>query len=309
MVDSAFPAWHTLRMKLSEFYPLYMEIHVSVHNRKAVGHAKKLVIERELLPLLGDREMEKITLLDVKRLTAAWSKRPLTGKTINNYLTVLRNMLRVAAESELAGDICAVPALRKLPDAETRALTKAETSRLLRELAVEGKTWEFMARFALVTGLRIGELRSLRKSALRVDAGVRYAWVSESTSGRYSVVGLTKGKARPVPLSDVAVGFIKQFHDGGEYVFSLAELRKGPPVPLSYKRCLGAMSRARARAGLKWVNWHTLRHTFATNLRSRGAPLAQIQALLGHVDLRTTSRYAHAVTSELQTIVNLLEAP
>jgi site-specific recombinase XerD len=47
------------------------------------------------------------------------------------------------------------------------------------------------------------------------------------------------------------------------------------------------------RAGLRHVGWHKLRHSFASHLAMRGAPLKAIQELMGHSTIQMTMRYAH----------------
>ena len=49
----------------------------------------------------------------------------------------------------------------------------------------------------------------------------------------------------------------------------------------------------RARAGLEDVRIHDCRHSFASRVLALGESLPVIAKLLGHNQMRTTSRYAH----------------
>jgi site-specific recombinase XerD len=59
-------------------------------------------------------------------------------------------------------------------------------------------------------------------------------------------------------------------------------------------------------AEIKNFRWHDLRHTFASRLRMKGAPLEDIADLLGHKSLTMTRRYAHLGPSKLHAVVSLL---
>jgi len=63
--------------------------------------------------------------------------------------------------------------------------------------------------------------------------------------------------------------------------------------PLAETTCKMALTRAAERAKLADVTWHTLRHTFASQLVMRGGPLRAVQELLGHASIKMTERYAH----------------
>ena len=62
------------------------------------------------------------------------------------------------------------------------------------------------------------------------------------------------------------------------------------------------------KAGIKNFRWHDLRHTFASRLRMKGAPLEDIADLLGHKSLTMTRRYAHLGPNKLHEVVSLLGA-
>ena len=56
----------------------------------------------------------------------------------------------------------------------------------------------------------------------------------------------------------------------------------------------------------QWVNFHTLRHTFASWLVEDGTDIYKVQKLLGHGDLKMTERYAHNKQEQLkQAVVKL----
>jgi integrase len=63
---------------------------------------------------------------------------------------------------------------------------------------------------------------------------------------------------------------------------------------------------ARIRAGLPDLRVHDLRHSFASFLVNAGRSLYEVQELLGHADIRTTSRYAHLSRERLIAAVEVV---
>ncbi|HEY5242738.1 MAG TPA: enolase C-terminal domain-like protein [Polyangiaceae bacterium] len=55
------------------------------------------------------------------------------------------------------------------------------------------------------------------------------------------------------------------------------------------------------------ISWHVLRHTFASHLAMRGAPLIAVQQLLGHATIEMTMRYAHLSPQVGREAVRLLD--
>jgi len=93
------------------------------------------------------------------------------------------------------------------------------------------------------------------------------------------------------------------------YLFPGGGRAHATDVPMSAKSVFHAVKHAAQRAGLKkHVHPHTLRHCFATHLLEAGADLRTIQLLLGHADLKTTSRYLHMSEVHLRATASPLDS-
>jgi integrase/recombinase XerD len=63
-------------------------------------------------------------------------------------------------------------------------------------------------------------------------------------------------------------------------------------------------SRYARRAGIERKVWpHLLRHTFATSLLEEGFNIAEVQELMRHSNIQTTSVYLHVRDMELKAKV------
>lgn len=85
-----------------------------------------------------------------------------------------------------------------------------------------------------------------------------------------------------------------------EYVFY--NLETGKP----FRDLKAGLQLACRRAGISGVTWHTLRHTFASRLVSRGVDIVTVKELLGHSTVTVTMRYAHTNFDSKQEAVQKL---
>ena len=77
---------------------------------------------------------------------------------------------------------------------------------------------------------------------------------------------------------------------------------------LTEDECKHPLWRACRRAGLRILGWHALRHSFASHLVMRGAPLKAVHEPLGLSDSRMPMQYSHLSPSVRRDAVALLDS-
>lgn len=183
---------------------------------------------------------------------------------------------------------------------QTVGLTLDQAQRLF-EVAAERGTWEHaMVRVLLHTGMRVSELVNATTADLRREG--------EFTTLRVQRKG---GEHERLPLPLEAVAAIRTHADGRTGPLLMSQVHDGPATRQEVARVLGRLARA---AGLSSLSPHDLRHTAATLAilyggdDGRGAPVDQVQEMLGHTEIATTMRYVHAAGRVERSAVHGLAA-
>lgn len=192
--------------------------------------------------------------------------------------------------------------------------------------AIKGYIHENLILVALGTGLRQGELLGLQwkhidfdKKTITVNQTLKTYSDIKSDGTRSLVTALQTPKSKhsirvvPIPESlvvvlnkqkistmEMAISLGKPFNDD-VLVFTNSQLSYIDARALlrSYKRML-------ARNDIRERDFHSLRHTYATQLIRRGVSIEVIAELLGHSSTEITKIYAHILDDDKQKAVDKL---
>ncbi len=284
--------------RFETFAWFWFETHVLVHNKPSMIAKTKGILTNKLIPFFGKKPLNQITALHVEQYKAQQAKKGLVNKTINNELCVLGKCLRDAKRWH---DLDSIPdiVMLKTPPSDYDFLTEEECGQLLQQLS---DVWFEITYVALKTGMRRGELQGLRWQDINFDnktLTVKHSWCSVTRS----LLSPKGNKARTIPLSDDVVTLLQRRKNEDNFVFMVNDTAF-QPVTLGKQ-----LSRACMQARLRKVTCHVLRHSYASHLAMKGAPIAVIQKLLGHTDIKITMRYAHLSQASLNDVVQYIQTP
>ena len=147
----------------------------------------------------------------------------------------------------------------------------------------------------LFSGLRLGEICALKiddidlfNRCIRVSRTVqRIKSDGIQRTTLYCAPPKSAGSIRTIPLCDVLVELLIEMDIQGEYLLNGKTLMEPRTYQYMFSRYLKA-------AYISHKNFHSLRHTFATNCIGSGMDVKCLSEILGHSDVKTTmNRYVH----------------
>lgn len=257
------------------------------------------MIRNHLVPKLGHLHMGRITPPDIAVFLEKMKSEDYASGTCNRALVLLRFGFSLALRWKVPGvDSNPVKEIKNIKDDNKieRYLTEAQTIELLNAVRQsESEMLQFIVLFLIYTGARKREVLDAR-------------WRDIDWSQKSWRIPKTKsGKVRHIPLSSGAMKLLEHLRlkvrDGflaDQAIF--ANPKTGEP----FVSFFFSWNNARIRAGLPDLRIHDLRHSFASYLVNAGRSLYEVQELLGHADIKTTSRYAHLSRERLVAAVEVV---
>ncbi len=272
------------RVKLDDLISEYLELY-SKHSKAT--YTFDVIIGNKLKKFFGDVYVYDITVGRIEEYRVYRLSKGVSKSTVNRECSLLKSIFNRGIE----WGKCSVNPVSKIKFYDekefrrTKHLDENEKLKLLNACPLPTRRIVY---FALFTGMRRGEILNLKWGD--VDFNNNLLKVTHSKAG----------KIRFVNMNSELANMLKSMPKVSGYVFGTTE---GKPNFTLYRK---PFEKAVKEAGIQDCVFHTLRHTFASDLVMKGVDLKTVADLLGHATTTMTERYSHLSKEHKQMAVELL---
>lgn len=281
-------------------------------------------VERHITPLIGGLKLSQVTnqhltafVGDLLTRGRCDGKGGLKPKTVQDICILLGSILGFAQQEYNANPELEVPTV-KAPEKEMRVLSLDEQQKLENYLFSNMDLIAIGCLLALYTGLRLGELCALTLSDFDLSSGTvkinktmqRIKNHDDKNKAKTKIIiDMPKSRAsvRVLPLPAFLLEIIKKkyCHVAPCAFFLTGSVgRYLEPRGMEYR-----FKQITDKCNLKAVNFHALRHTFATRLAERGTDIKTLAELMGHSSSKMTLKYMHTSERQKRAVINCFTHP
>lgn len=281
-------------------------------------------LHNHLIPTLGRMQIGEITKEVIQDLvfqllgTGRRDKRGgLSERTVKGIMTILKSTMHYAGQSGYINYHDMQVFYPKGKNSYSpKILSHAEQEQLQKYIEQNLTSYSLGILFAIQTGVRIGELCALQYQDINLQEGVvnisktlQRTFVKNAAQENVSQVIIStpksKNSMRAIPLTKLLMSILRGYSNLPKENYLLTG--KGKFIePRSYynyyKKILNA-------AGINYLNFHGLRHTFATRCIEAGGDYKIVSELLGHSSVKITmDLYVHPQMDAKRQCVELVNA-
>lgn len=280
------------------------------------------IIFNHILPSIGDYRMSFIDTALLKNFTdekltsgKLSGEGGLSPKTVKDIISVLRLVFTYADKIGITCN-CRLDRINiKSDDKSADVLSRSQQEDLTSYLINNIDNTNLGILICLYTGLRIGEICALKLEDISINDKMihirktmqRVQNFSENKSEKTEIIitaPKSKKSVRDIPLPDFIAQIMKKqgFHNPSDFLLT------GDPVHFVEPRTLeNRFKSCTHMCGIENVNFHMLRHTFATRCIELGFDIKSLSEILGHSSVNITlNRYVHSSMEQKRRNMNKL---
>lgn len=281
-----------------------------VRLKKASISRYQNLIDTHIIPELGNRRVSQLSVTSINRFLATKlenGRMDGTGGLSASYVRSIALIISSAICYGVAENLCRPlnsSIIKPSPPKKELCILSVEKQAALEQALLDNMNEEkLLVYITLYTGLRIGEACALRWDDINFDSKIIYVrqtisrmWYFEDGK-KYSKLIVespkTKSSFRCIPICSKLYSVLSKYPYQKNHGYILPNLKHGGFISprtfeYRYKKILKSCN-------LEPVNYHALRHTFATRCIERGVDIKSLSEILGHADASITlNTYVHS---------------
>jgi integrase len=271
----------------------YLTEHVRPHNKPSWAKQIELLLNVHILPAFGTKRIGDVTRSDIKKWHSEMSSTPYGA---NRCLAVLRKMFTLAHKDWELIETNPAAGVKPFAELKRERFFSNEELRTIGQwiaAAEEGRSelphFLLATRLLLLTGMRFGEVATLRWTDVDLQAGL--VRLKDAKAG-----------ARSVALNTHAVAFLANATKHGPYVCGPGDASE----PLTKGSYHAFWRRLLECTGLRDARPHDFRHTVATLGAMAGGTAFTLRDLLGHKTVAITSGYVARTVDPIRALSEIV---
>lgn len=259
-----------------------------------------------ILPNLGEISLSQLTVNIIDNFckqmlqTGGNRQKGLSPKTVADILSLMRSILRNASYNGYLIPFDLKSVVVRQNQKEMRILTKTEQQILCQFIINNPTPKNIGILICMFTGIRVGEVCALQCEDISIFEKTIYVHQTmqriqtNDDSGEKTKIIVTTPKSqcsiRTIPIPDELIDLIKNSNMSVSGYFLTGSSKKWIE-PRTMQNHFKSISR---KCNIKEVNFHALRHTFATRCIEYGFDIKSLSEILGHANVNITmNRYVH----------------
>ena len=272
----------------------------------------RMKIDKHILPVLGKVQYENMTVNVLNDFTASKLSEKLSPKYVSDILILIKSVCKFAHRCYNYANKAEFLILPRREDTIKKgSLNDAQQTVLLQYLSESVLASETGMLLSMSTGLRIGELCALKWSDIDLEKSI--ITVSHTMQRIKNIGGTTatkivisspksKSSARSIPIPDFMLPMLKKIKSSPENYLLTGNRLYAEPRTMQYR-----FKSLLKKLKLPQINFHALRHMFATKCIALGFDVKTLSEILGHSSVEITlNRYVHSSMERKMACMKLI---
>ena len=278
------------------------------------------IISNHIIPDLGDVKLSNLNnkliqeyLINKYKTGRLDGNGGLSNKTIRDIIAVVKSSLKYAIKEEMINNINLDFTYPKIGNKDKiYIMPKKDQERLITYIKQNENTRNLGILLSLYSGIRIGELCALqwkdidfKNNILHINKTLQRIYIKDNKESISKIIitnPKTHNAERDIPLNKGFADILKKYKtESNNYILSNCDKWIEPRTYRRYfKKCLDEVK-------IGQINFHGLRHTFATNCIKLGVDYKTVSELLGHANVNITlNLYVHPQMSQKKKCIDLI---